>query len=551
MFFPFLTSRKHPQQMRRSHNFDRRLKGVERLEERVALAADFNGSGTVDGDDLDIWETGYGSTMATQMDGDADGDTDVDGFDFLAWQREFEPPPLVAPRGVEARAVGAAGIEVTWEASVGATDYLVARRQPGGNFTAIANNVVGTSYTDSAGLMSGTLYEYVVVAQQGEQPPSTLSQVAQATVDRANLTAYRPQGVYDPDDNSTPEPMYDPFPKRPVPEQIEADNERGPGIRINHDDDDNSGVPDVAQTGAPVTRENDLIEVKVDRLPDQGDLVLIKGSQLALFLDHDKDTLLPLENSGNTTEPLPFGEDDSVTVWVEWTSITHGTANLSLVDPATSTTLDTVRFHSFRSIIIAFGGNGQNPADTDGDGFIGDFEDGGPNREGLFDIAQIMYNTGWDVLAFDEEDVDAADDIPYREVISARQERFVEQHGIIGYSQGGGATHDLIVRVHENEDIITDIGVYLDAVRHDFISPETRWPEVVVYLLSIYETITEIPIALGGEAIEDVLPGAILEEIDTTGTSGWDSDLDHFSIDDDFQVRNHILTRLHQRLFNR
>jgi hypothetical protein len=51
----------------------------------VPLAADFNDSGAVDGADLDVWETAFGSTAG----GDADGDGDSDGADFLAWQSGF------------------------------------------------------------------------------------------------------------------------------------------------------------------------------------------------------------------------------------------------------------------------------------------------------------------------------------------------------------------------------------------------------------------------------------------------------------------------------
>ncbi|MDZ4657435.1 MAG: hypothetical protein SH868_07625 [Bythopirellula sp.] len=65
-----------------------------------------------------------------------------------------------------------------------------------------------------------------------------------------NLIAYRPQGVYDPDDTSTPDPNYDTFPKRPVSEQDEFSNTLGPGIRINYDDDNTSGVPDATEIGA-------------------------------------------------------------------------------------------------------------------------------------------------------------------------------------------------------------------------------------------------------------------------------------------------------------
>jgi len=56
-------------------------------------AADFNEDGDVNGIDLNLWQTGYGTPAgAIHMDGDADEDEDVDGRDFLIWQRQFSSP---------------------------------------------------------------------------------------------------------------------------------------------------------------------------------------------------------------------------------------------------------------------------------------------------------------------------------------------------------------------------------------------------------------------------------------------------------------------------
>jgi hypothetical protein len=44
----------------------------------------------VDGADLANWRGGFGTaTGATHQQGDADGDGDVDGRDFLTWQSQF------------------------------------------------------------------------------------------------------------------------------------------------------------------------------------------------------------------------------------------------------------------------------------------------------------------------------------------------------------------------------------------------------------------------------------------------------------------------------
>ena len=284
-------------------------------------------------------------------------------------------------------------------------------------------------------------------------------------------------------------------------------------------------------------------------------MLLQRTGALALYYDYDAETPIPLDENFIYTEPLPFG-NNTITVFVEWQVPEHGDDILSLVDATTFATLDSLRFHSFRTVIVVFGGDGQNPADTDGDGSIGDpVGSSTTNREGIFDLAQSLYDSGWDVLPFDEEDVDAPEDIPYTEVRNAVYNRLVSpEYGggvsIMGYSQGGGATHDLIERLYEDdENFITIYGVYLDAVDHDGINAENDWPDVTLYLLNIYETNS----ILNGGDIDDteVITGSTLEEINTTSDSGWDHTLDHFSIDDNLQVRQRILLRLGQLLFFR
>jgi hypothetical protein len=85
---------------------------------------------------------------------------------------------------------------LTWEPSVGATSYIVIRRQPDTEpaYTIIDPNVVGTSFIDT-GLVAGTLYEYRVAAQRN--PQSTFTPPTQSRAELPNLTAYRPQWVQD------------------------------------------------------------------------------------------------------------------------------------------------------------------------------------------------------------------------------------------------------------------------------------------------------------------------------------------------------------------
>jgi hypothetical protein len=55
-----------------------------------ASFADFNGDGVVDEEDLAIWQTFKGTdTGASILQGDADGDGDVDGNDYLEWLEQY------------------------------------------------------------------------------------------------------------------------------------------------------------------------------------------------------------------------------------------------------------------------------------------------------------------------------------------------------------------------------------------------------------------------------------------------------------------------------
>jgi hypothetical protein len=58
-------------------------------------SADFDNDGAVDADDLTRWKNGFG-VDSSHMQGDANGDGNVDGGDFLIWQRQLGgPPPAV------------------------------------------------------------------------------------------------------------------------------------------------------------------------------------------------------------------------------------------------------------------------------------------------------------------------------------------------------------------------------------------------------------------------------------------------------------------------
>jgi CSLREA domain-containing protein len=69
-----------------------------------APSADFDGDGDIDGRDFLLWQRGYGTPAPTAVksNGDADNDLDVDGADLGVWQLEYGtvPAPLVAEVGI-------------------------------------------------------------------------------------------------------------------------------------------------------------------------------------------------------------------------------------------------------------------------------------------------------------------------------------------------------------------------------------------------------------------------------------------------------------------
>jgi hypothetical protein len=75
---------------------------VTAIADVVEEDADFDDDDDVDGRDFLMWQRGFGVPDALNVDGDADGDEDVDGDDLIIWQAQYgEPvPPLSAVTSV-------------------------------------------------------------------------------------------------------------------------------------------------------------------------------------------------------------------------------------------------------------------------------------------------------------------------------------------------------------------------------------------------------------------------------------------------------------------
>jgi hypothetical protein len=67
----------------------------------TVLSADFNGDGDVDGGDFLVWQRGLGTSAgATKSQGDADADMDVDADDLTAWRSDFGSSSFGAPGAI-------------------------------------------------------------------------------------------------------------------------------------------------------------------------------------------------------------------------------------------------------------------------------------------------------------------------------------------------------------------------------------------------------------------------------------------------------------------
>jgi hypothetical protein len=83
------------------------LRLVDVVVEPPVGDADFDNDGDVDGRDFLMWQRGFGLPDALNQDGDADDDDDVDGDDLIIWQTKYgETEPLVSSVAVPEPAIG-------------------------------------------------------------------------------------------------------------------------------------------------------------------------------------------------------------------------------------------------------------------------------------------------------------------------------------------------------------------------------------------------------------------------------------------------------------
>ena len=145
------------------------------------------------------------------------------------------------------------------------------------------------------------------------------------------MTAFRPQHGGG----------YAPFARTAVPDADEESVTLGPGIRINEPGDTDPGG------------EDDLIEIELTIDPPGAQLALRRGgSALRVWTTRDKLAGTEIAFVDDKTAALPFGPSETeLTLWVEWASAMHGSAELHLEPLAASVPKDTLVFHTFHSIV--------------------------------------------------------------------------------------------------------------------------------------------------------------------------------------------------------
>ncbi len=333
-----------------------------------------------------------------------------------------------------------------------------------------------------------------------------------------NLTAYRPQ-------HGT---GYFPFTRTAVAEADEESDRRGPGIRIN-------ATGDLDPAG-----EDDLIEVVVETTRPGIALSLQRSdAALRVWTTRDKQAGSEIAFTGDRTGPLALA-GASLTVWVEWAAASQGVAELHLEPTTGAYSLDVLKFHTFRSIVMALGGEGQVPSvPVDA-------------NHGTFVVGIALYAQGYDVHLYDEDNVTAnGSGATLNEVVTAVRDRGVDQVAIFGYSHGGGSTHDLAERLDNDRAGIGEFEIvatsYVDGVGNssDFdISQEVRRPPSTDYHANQYQVGSFADFGLDGGPVPGSDPPPTGRNVETILGTG----VTHFTVDDEPIVRTFVESNLATRV---
>ncbi len=343
-----------------------------------------------------------------------------------------------------------------------------------------------------------------------------LTDSASVNTVKVGMTAYRPLQS---------EGSYAPYQRTAVSDEEKVDP--GVGIRINAQMEAPRNLIEVSLSVAgPATSGETRFLLRREIAGSGASLAVFTGSNRSGQLDFSQDT-------PNTT--FEFQGSPPEAVWVEWQGESHGTSTLAFeVHPDDSDLTegeklceDEVLFQTFKSIVIALGGWGQNPPEG-----------------GAYDISVELYQFGYDAQMFNEDAVNSDGyGSVYDEIKNAVFEREVHNLALFGYSWGGGSTANLTELLndeHQNEYALVFSG-YIDAIQQPWpvFAPkaETRRPAGSQRHRNYYQKYDGGVASLIGEATEDTPDD---DNINVT-SAGWlddnDDPLDHWTIQDDHRVQ--------------
>lgn len=358
---------------------------------------------------------------------------------------------------------------------------------------------------------------------------------AQQAPEAPGLTAYRPRQ----------HTGYHPFVRTPVPEGVEEHRQFGPGIRAN------SGAETDSQG-----EDDDLIELLVTMPSVSANFVLMRSDvDLAVWGTRRKEAGVGF--TGTRSTRLAVGGAQQITLWVEWTGGAPAYPALSLLDVDTDVVVDRIVFHAFTGLVVALGGEDQEPDPAD-------------RNHGMFRVGTALYELGWDVLMRDEDDVgpDGSGSV-YDDIVNAIQNRSVRQLAVFGYSHGGGSTYDLCELLDIRRPTIGTFSLnftaYVDAIENDSTidtDPEARRPPASDFHVNHYQHASPEDtqrVRLEGHGAVAAFAARFLEGGPVAGSTpppdgldvesvSWGAETHHYNIDDFDEVHDFIRNELTARM---
>jgi hypothetical protein len=225
-------------------------------------------------------------------------------------------------------------------------------------------------------------------------------------------------------------------------------------------------------------------------------------------------------------------------LWVEYASQTHtlgSSASLTLTvteTPTSPAATDTVVFHSFQSLVIAIGGNQQDPRQF------------GDPRLGIYTMAGTLYDKGYDVRLYAYGQVQSnGRGVAYNEVVSSVLSRNVDNVAIMGYSWGAGATYQLATALNATTTLAPagyklQYTAYIDGIRRNSLSAESRYPTASQYHDNYYQ---RKDFLIKGNTV------AKANNVNVTLTT-WGKGLVHTTLDDNATLQSLLVNKLMTRV---